>query len=450
MPEPKTFEEFESYVKQNAYLYPFLNDILVNGNEENKSKLRVLQEEFVKPPVLECILCTPYYIADSLNSIEQYRMSKVKDESLQGSMIKWALPEEEYRHALAMAKQELTEFTNSKAREYYGVVSPYAVPAEVVDPAIIFSKMQPFKNVTSQLEKTISTSKIFGDSVRAGKQIYAFIGPKIDKWQKDRNGNPIVGKLDLNPQVKFFSFICAPAKDVYTNRVYDLRFVSDSEILCEKRSGAKGFYHTNRDEIERIHNLFSPGIEESVYFMAFKDEKDAEFGINKFTTMHNSTMLFTTTFLMPLHAIDQKVVVQLMSKKEPKLEDILKSVRYETHDKVPHSLIGTLLKNGDLFALAFLDRAYFILNGFQSYTEDYKVGLEFFKKIPKSSEKGIKLFFKMPNPELYLQFTESVNYWYEIYMKGMLGKGWIKDKPQSFAQDILLKMFKKDSKSDKK
>jgi hypothetical protein len=141
--------------------------------------------------------------------------------------------------------------------------------------------------------------------------------------------------------------------------------------------------------------------------MAFKNDKDAERGIYNFTTMHNS-MLMGGVFA-PQCAMNMRMQQQIVSSCKKNLKKIKKDIRNEnwdsiyyevdldeilesideyTHDKIPHTYVGALLKNGETFSLDCLNIAYFIAHNFPTY------------KNLMSSKEGQKKFM-LSNKELY-------------------------------------------------
>jgi hypothetical protein len=208
--------------------------------------------------------------------------------------------------------------------------------------------------------------------------------------------------------------LCAPFEDPHTLKDFDLRFVSDSEILCQKHKGRIGVYHTNRAEIEMVNSYFKPGPDESVFYMAFKNDEEAELGINKFVYMHNSMFENKLSGLLPKHLLNNRLFAAIISRNEKqKFEDLLKTFKNDTHDKIPNSYIGALIKNGELSTLNFLVNTSFIL-----YTPNslVKLGDAAYEDHLKSFTRKLPVYNRKPLFEaINLEYTPALNkFWKDV------------------------------------
>jgi hypothetical protein len=228
--------------------------------------------------------------------------------------------------------------------------------------------------------------------IKENKRVYAFIGPRVDKWVLDRNRKWITNEdgeplLDLNDQIKSLSLICAPFVDVtgdYGRGYYDLRFIADSEIFdiqkdgslrdkngklvtYEKRNkGTRCHYGFLKENFARIREELFPKLDSkhSVYLIT-ATAKCPEDTLNTFVGLYNNLVLSGLNELTGLGPALSKKEYDTQAKRIKRItpderDDSLlihyvsKFAAKQMHDKIPYSFIGSLIKEREFTALNLL------------------------------------------------------------------------------------------------
>jgi hypothetical protein len=209
---------------------------------------------------------------------------------------------------------------------------------------------QQLYDVSDYLKESAEGCRNFKTALEKGKRIYAFVGPRINKWKTDKDGKLILKNggpiLDLNDQIKAVSLVCAPYREEkYTPGGLDLRFISDNEILVDDRKkGRRGIYNTVRDEIEQVRETLKPANNQAVWYVTAEPER-AEATAQKLISLVNA--LNETGDLQALEPKERYWLPQLYRDEAANYHQWIDWLaRNTTHDKIPHSAIGAAYKAG--------------------------------------------------------------------------------------------------------
>jgi len=245
----------------------------------------------------------------------------------------------------------------------------------------ITKKMQPYVNVTKNLKKSSEDCKIFATAIKKGNEIYAFKGPIIHKWKNDKKGclmRNTDGKSDFmmefNDDVIFWSTLCSPYLNEHLEQV-DMRFIAYTEIsdivnyykkydkkkYGDIKKGSRTVFGIHLEELLSIKKFMKPKPKETVYLMTGERYEMSE-TLFLFSKIYNNVkkahakgipaicglspndpnLPFSTWNLSKqmLNYFDNKNF-EILEKR------VLKWITFNTHDKIPHSLIGALVKSGE-------------------------------------------------------------------------------------------------------
>ena len=149
--QDKTLADIVQKVDDEAFQdYPFLKALVDKSNylnqnnwQQNMEFITDMLPLFGKLSTLECFVGLPHYFADTYQAIKNWQANKPKP-----IRVPWFNPPQQ--HA---------------------------------------DKVQKLYNVTFDLETSIKNCRIFGNAISEGRGLYAFIGPKIEKWKREfQNG----------------------------------------------------------------------------------------------------------------------------------------------------------------------------------------------------------------------------------------------------------------------
>jgi hypothetical protein len=390
MGEPTTFEEFEDYIQKKSYLYPVVSTILKKDGEfyknttddiayqANRDNVGKLWEEYKSAPVVECIVGFKHYFVETVVAVEKF-----VGKNLQG--IKTPIKIDNYNKISKgdydSCSETVLDFDSGEVPLYY----------------------QPYLEVTDLLEKSTDPKKgckMFSDALQKGKAVYALKGPKIHKWTKDEKGHIIRDKcgdfrMNLNDELIFWSVVCAPFYEIEDNKEYDLRFIADTEILdvaedykkkleelvdephnkdkrkkyqqiCESKLPA--CYGVYIDEVNNVREILKPGEDEAVYFVTaekgysenakgtvvflmamYNDFKDCNLRSVAYMTDGGLNRYRDKFYIKEMSEGKSKFInAELKNKTNRRMSKIFEE---STHDKIPHSYIGSMLKLGEFGTL---------------------------------------------------------------------------------------------------
>jgi hypothetical protein len=394
MPEPKTFKEFESYVKRKAYLYPITSTLLKKGEfysnctddvayETNRENIEKLWREYKSAPIVECVIGFKHYLAETVVSVEKFAEREAK------SRIK-----EPVNYAAFI---KLRDEVNAEYKKM-----------GITDGANVGQACQIYHEVTNLLRKSTDPKKgckMFSDALQRGKAVYAFKGPIIHKWKKDEKGHIMRDgcgdfMMDLNDELIFYSVLCAPHYILFSDKVLkaDFRFIADTEVLdvagdCKKRleellnepssrdkrrryrkiyeSKLPACYGIYVDEIQKIRELLKPEENEAVYlitadkgsgedaddvmsfFWCYYDSLRRNLGKKSYSLLeiarHKLNNYKNLSYAKNMSKEKKKFINSRIKGKTDKF--LIKVFSKQSHDKIPHSYIGSIIKSGELGTL---------------------------------------------------------------------------------------------------
>jgi hypothetical protein len=291
MTEPKTFEEFESYVQKKAYLYPITSELLSWGKADNTEEfwyhregIKRLWDRYKKSPTVECIIGFTHYLSETDRALKTFPKYNNK-------LIDSLMQRDKKGNILGMELYDVTTCSVESERNSF-------ILRKSVDPK--------------------RGCKMFADALKGNKHhICAFKGPKIHKWKKDGKGDIMRDdndngdfRVDINDEVIFYSVICSPSNDPFYKirhgKTPDFRFIADTEILDiaeyyrEKhpkeyrrmKSGKDSCcYGAYLDEVLEARKKTGAKDDEAVYFMTVEADPlgdyDMFYTADRFAEMYN-------------------------------------------------------------------------------------------------------------------------------------------------------------------
>jgi hypothetical protein len=335
-----------------------------------------------KVPVIECVLDLNGYFMDSAAGVEEFRMSnpwKV-DIPVDGT----------YDSKKDLRKIGL--LNDDEKMEKLKEVMPDLVG------------MQPIIDVTDDLGQTVSNYRNFADVKSGKRRIYAIKAPRIDKWERDEkgfvalspNGYPKINSE--HPMMRFYSMLCANYRDKATGENFDLRFTGDHEVLdivealtnpesghfiqepVDRESEAyrswktaiefpKPYHGVNSRELSELRKKLKVPDSKSLFFITAEPGK-AEKTINLFVETYNRLIEQGIFWVNPFRDNEKD-----MAYARKMIGDVLELVEDTTHDLVPHSVIGSLLKNHEDKA-AYLMLLSEVWKDHPPYVKSYLMDLE--------------------------------------------------------------------------
>jgi hypothetical protein len=205
-------------------------------------------------------------------------------------------------------------------------------------------------DVTDYLKNSIQKSRNLIDVSLGLKRIYAFFATPVKKWKTDEKGNLIRENgnliIDLSPQIIFLSQICTEFINPDTNEKFDLRFMGDGEFVEDETYGFR------LHEIETLRKELN----RPFYLITAENNMVAERNTRQFIRQNNSILEKGITALLPKknfnrvwkHAKDQDVILRCLevAKEVGKMSYV--------HSSIPHSLIGGMIKSGEITAFNYL------------------------------------------------------------------------------------------------
>jgi hypothetical protein len=377
-----TFEEFKEVIhntlesvvctwwdastQKKTPLYPFTYMLLQKNKrttaEQHAEHLQGVEElyhRYNKPPIVEAVIGFEFYLAHLLKAVDGYRKTDPP-------RIKTPCERSEYE---------------STANSDNG---PYQPVYDVTDEKGDFGEK-------ANLKKSIRKCRNFDNAIKQGIaekkdiRMYAFSGPRVNKWKAGEDGRLLrtSGKpqpvMDFSNQMIFFYGLCAPyVSPSNPGCRYDLRFVSDFEILdvtndlkeekgkqyrrqiAGKEPGDYGVYLDELAAVREQMGLHKEGREkDAVYYLLAEKGKGAA-AARQLATLHNGVLdkgLYKGLF----HESAEEFHDRLLNGHNASFDDPIESMtaleivtgilKNVAHDRVPHSYVAAMIKSGEFKSL---------------------------------------------------------------------------------------------------
>jgi hypothetical protein len=336
-------------LEQKGYNAPLHTEKACRDSYEKDLK-ELVKQSTGKVPLIECMLNFNGYLLDSIVNVEMFRtLEPDKIDIFADDIFNSKTDLQSIEH-----RKEVDEWAKKVLGDIYG--------------------MQPIIDVTDDLEQTVNNYKNFADVKSGKKRVYAIMAPRIDKWKRDEHdfvkfnekGYPEIDTK--SPAMRFYAMLCAPYKDKVSGMNFDHRFTGDHEILDVFESltnpNSKYFIQEPSDKESKKYKEWKAAVEfpkpyggvstteltelrkklgvpdkKSLFFITAEPEKARE-TINLFVEEYNALIDFGIT----------KNPFRENAKNQRLYDDVgfsglFELVKDTTHDLVPHSVIGSFLKN---------------------------------------------------------------------------------------------------------